>query len=312
VLDENPRGGVRGRRGIPRELQPGPQLRIGDPQNPRRVPGPGVPSPGVPGPGVPGPGVPGHWGHRRGGHHGEAEAQGRQPDDHGQGAGLEHDPGREPGFGARGVERRPHTGAAGQADQRHATQRADRDRAGIRERMARVHCRDQLLRHDDRGVDPRRGRTRRSDQGEVELAVPEQLDQAVGVALGQGDGHAGIQVVESGQQLGQDRQRAPAHHAHRDLPADQAGQLIDGQPGVRHRVEGSPGEREHGRSRLGQPNRTAGPVKQLLSQLGLQPADLRAHPRLRHVHPGRRPSEAGLFRHRDEVLELVKFHNQRF
>ena len=57
------------------------------------------------------------------------------------------------------------------------------------------------------------------------------------------------------------RQRAPAHHAHRDLPAHQAGQLIDGQAGVSHRVQGGPGERQHGRSRLGQPDRTAGTVE---------------------------------------------------
>jgi hypothetical protein len=40
-----------------------------------------------------------------------------------------------------------------------------------------------------------------------------------------------------------------------------------GQPGVRHRVEGGSREREHGRSHLGQPDRTAGPVKQLLPEL---------------------------------------------
>ena len=140
-------------------------------------------------------------------------------------------------------------------------------------------------------------------------AVPEPLDQPVGVVLDQRDGHARVAVVEAGEEFGQDRQRAPADHAHRDLPAHQAGQVVDGQPGVRHRVQGGPREREDGRPHLGQPDRTAGPVQQLLAELGLQPADLRAHPGLRHVHPARRPGKAGLLGDRHEILQLVKFHN---
>jgi len=70
---------------------------------------------------------------------------------------------------------------------RNVAQRADRDRAGIGERMAGVHRRDQLLVRDDHGLDPQRGLTRRSDQGKIELPVPEQPDQAVGIVLGQGE-----------------------------------------------------------------------------------------------------------------------------
>jgi hypothetical protein len=116
----------------------------------------------------------------------------------------------------------------------------------------------------------------------------------------------------TGEEFGQDRQRAPADHAHRDLPAHQAGQVVDGLPGVRHRVQRGPREREDGRPHLGQPDRTAGPVQQLLAELGLQPADLRAHPGLRHVHPARRPGKTGLLGDRHEILQLVKFHNWRF
>jgi hypothetical protein len=77
-----------------------------------------------------------------------------------------------------------------------------------------------------------RGLFRPADQGEVEPAVPEPLDQPVGVVLDQRDGDARVAVVEAGEEFGQDRQRAPADHAHRDLPAHQAGQVVDGQPGV--------------------------------------------------------------------------------
>ena len=214
--------------------------------------------------------------------------------------------GVKPGLGAGGVQRRPHAGAAGQADQRQVAQRADRDRAGVGERVAGVDHRDQFLVHDDHGVDVRRGLSRPADQGEVELAVPEPLDQAVGVVLDQRDGHARVAVVEAGQEFGQDGQRAAADHAHRDLPAHQAGQLVDGQPGVGHRVQGGPREREHGRPHLGQPDRTAGPVQQLLPELGLQPADLRAHPGLRHVHPARRPGEAGLLGDHHEASQPLQ------
>jgi len=115
--------------------------------------------------------------------------------------------------------------------------------------------------------------------------------------------------VEAGQQLGQDRQGASAHHAHRDLAADQAGQLGHGQLGVRDRAESGPGERQHRRPDLGEPHRSAGTVEQLLAELGLQPTDLGTDPGLRHVHPVGRPGEAGFLGNRNEVLELVKFHN---
>ena len=98
------------------------------------------------------------------------------------------------------------------------------------------HRRDQFLVHENHAVDVRRGLFRPADQGEVEPAVPEPLDQPVGGVLDQRDGDARVAVVEAGEEFGQDRQRAPADHAHRDLPAHQAGQVVDGQPGVRHRV----------------------------------------------------------------------------
>ena len=115
--------------------------------------------------------------------------------------------------------------------------------------------------------------------------------------------------MEVREQLGQDRQRAPAHHPDRDLAADQAGQLVHGQPGAVHRVQRGPGERQHGGADLGEPDRPAGTVKQLLAELRLQPADLRADAGLGDVHSRRRPGEAGLLGHGDEVLKLVDLHN---
>src|ERR1022692_912701 len=63
--------------------------------------------------------------------------------------------------------------------------------------MTGMHRRDQFLRHDHRGFDVGHRIPRRSDQGQVKLAFPEQLDQAAGILLGQRDAHAGMQVVEA-------------------------------------------------------------------------------------------------------------------
>ena len=52
------------------------------------------------------------------------------------------------------------------------------------------------------------------------------------------------------------------------------------------------------------------PVEELLIQRALQLHDLLAERRLRHMASPRREAEACVFRHREEVSELVKFHRQ--
>ncbi len=93
------------------------------------------------------------------------------------------------------------------------------------------------------------------------MAVAEGLDQMVRAVLGQGNAHAGIDVVKRGQQLGQDLDRAAADHADRYLAPHQAGELVHGQAGVRDGAESGAGKGKHGRSHLGEPDRPAGAVE---------------------------------------------------
>jgi hypothetical protein len=91
--------------------------------------------------------------------------------------------------------------------------------------------------------------------------------------------------VKLGQQLGQDLDRATADHADRHLAAHEAGELVHSQAGVRNGAQSGAGERKHGRSYLGEVDRPARAIEQLLAELGFQAADLRAHARLRNVYP---------------------------
>ena len=56
----------------------------------------------------------------------------------------------------------------------------------------------------------------------------------------------------------------------------------------------------------------AGAIEQLLAELALQAADLRAHTRLGDVQPLRGAREAPVVGNGDEVLELAQLHNRSF
>jgi hypothetical protein len=118
--------------------------------------------------------------------------------------------------------------------------------------------------------------------------------------------------VELGQQLRDDRQRAAVDHPHRHLTADETGQLVRRLPGAAGGIERGSGEGKHRGADIGQPDRAAGSIEQRLAELALELAHLRADPGLADVHPLGGPSEVGLLRHRDEVLELSQFHEQKF
>ena len=72
---------------------------------------------------------------------------------------------------------------------------------------------------------------------------------------------------------------------------------------MRHRVG------QHGGPDLGQAHRSAGAVEQFVTELALEPSDLRAHAGLGDVQPASCSGEVRFLRHRDEVLEMVQLHN---
>jgi hypothetical protein len=78
-----------------------------------------------------------------------------------------------------------------------------------------------------------------------------------------------------------------------------------------NRGKRSPRQRQHSGTRVGHSHRTAGAVEQRMTQLPLKSADLRADSRLSDMNTGGRLGETRLFRHRNEVLQLMQFHNCR-
>lgn len=117
--------------------------------------------------------------------------------------------------------------------------------------------------------------------------------------------------MERGQQRGQ-VDVVGGHCPDGDMPADQSGQLVDGEARAGHRGERGPRVGKYRRAHLGQPHRASRAIQQLLPELAFQAPDLRADAWLSHVHLRRRPGEVGLLRHCHETLELSKFHNQSF
>jgi hypothetical protein len=96
---------------------------------------------------------------------------------------------------------------------------------------------------DDLEGQSRRVGVREADEGEVELACREAGHEPVRGVLGQGDLDAGVVPVEVGQPAGEvDRPADGNGGADRDMAAQQAGQLIDGAPGPRDRLQRGPGE----------------------------------------------------------------------
>jgi len=133
------------------------------------------------------------------------------------------------------------------------------------------------------------------------VARPGQRRVADSVSVGRIRRRVGLQIVAQ-----------HFHHADREMPADQALHLVDRLSQVGHGVEGGPSVREGGRAGVGELRDPAGSVEQRGAQLVLQGPDLGTHPGLADVHPLRRAGEVGLLGHRQEVLELPKFHNHRF
>ena len=169
---------------------------------------------------------------------------------------------------------------------------------------------DQRLVGDELGCDPRGRRAGEANQREVEFAGLDRLEQTVGVCLGERDLYRGVFVVEGGQQVWQLRERGQRDHPHGDVSAQQSTELVDSQScagGCDDRGAGVWNDRG---ADLSEAHSAPGTIEQVLSELALEPANLRAHARLGDVRLGGSRGEAPLLRHRDEVLELPQLHNE--
>ena len=161
---------------------------------------------------------------------------------------------------------------------------------------------------DDVRLEPVDGRGREGDEAEVERPVAQPGDQVVGVRLGQGDLDARVALAEVAEQRRDVGDVVGGHHPHRDVAAHEARQVVDGGPDRRDRRDRGPRVRQDRLPRRRRPH-AAGTVEELLTELALEAADLRAHARLRDVQPLCGAREARVVGHRDEVLELTQLHN---
>ena len=171
---------------------------------------------------------------------------------------------------------------------------------GRDERLVDDHAR---LEADDR-------RARHTDQGEVQAAGAQPVDEVVGVGLGQGQGDAGMLGVEGLEQVGDVRQAAGDDHPDRHVTAQEAAVLVDGAARALDGLERRARVREERLPHRSEPDRASGAVEQLLPDLALEPPDLGADTRLRDVDACGGLGEARLLGDRDEVLELAKFHKR--
>ena len=148
-------------------------------------------------------------------------------------------------------------------------------------------------------------------RAEVQRPVPESGDQDVGARLAQHDLHAGMGLAEVAEQRRHVRLGVGRHHPHRHAALHEPREVVDRVAGPRDGRERGPGVRQHRR-----PDRrrahSAGAIEQLLAELALEAADLRAHARLGDVQPLRGAGEAPFVGDGDEVLELAQFHNGSF
>ena len=150
------------------------------------------------------------------------------------------------------------------------------------------------------------------DEGQVDGAVADPLDEPVGVVLQQRDLHARVGLVERGEGVEQRGDGAADDHADGEPAADQAGHLAHRLADRRGGGERGAGVFERGLSRDGEGDGARRPVEQLGTELPFQLADLGADAGLADVHALGGPGEVPLLGDRDEVLQLPQFHDWRF
>ena len=144
---------------------------------------------------------------------------------------------------------------------------------------------------------------------EVQAAVADRGQQRLARVLGQHQLDPGMRVVERRHGRGEGR-RTRGRGADRDPPVAQS---LDGVDRGAHAGDGrerGPRVGEHRGAGGGRRHPSAAPVKERLTELGLEADDLCADPRLRDVLPPRRGGEAALVDDRHEVGELPEFHNR--
>ena len=222
---------------------------------------------------------------------------------------LELDPVRQPGGGEGPVGQYPRRPVGLEADEGEAVQRRQVHLLLPGQVVVRVAQHDQGLSRQRDQVHSPRGRPGHRDQGHVEPARRELVDQQGGAAEAQPDLHPRMGGPEPGQLgrqvhhpqalLAAHAQRAAqhaAHGGHRVLRRGHAGQ------GAVRLGEQHP-------SRLGQLDPPGAAHEQRRAQLGFQRPDRRGQAGLGDLQQFGRVGEVAFLGHRDEVLQLAQFHD---
>ena len=246
--------------------------------------------------------------------HRQAEALGRELGHHRQGAGLQDDPRREAGLGAGGVERHPHAGTRGRltsGTSRSALTVMASDAASGWPESATATSSSSTMTAVSTPAVAAPAAPIRARSSWPWLSSPISWSELSSVRTMLTPGYARWNPASSSVSEGQ---RAATHHAHPDLSAHRA-------------ASSSTASRAFATALPGRPGRTAGTVvptsvsrteRPERSSSGWPSSD--SHRRTCALTPGcatcrlvaASSGEAGFFRDRDEVLELMKFHNQKF
>jgi len=150
-------------------------------------------------------------------------------------------------------------------------------------------------------------RRRLGDQGDVDGAHGELLDEQAGAALGEMQLDPGVSCVEGAHRLRHEADEG-GRCAEADAPSPQSRQLAH-LLADRIRLRQHPLRAgEQGLARGGEGDVPAGPVEELRAELSLQRGDLPAQRGLGEVQALGRPREVPQPGHLDEAAELLQIH----
>ncbi|MDY6213067.1 MAG: hypothetical protein SPH79_01060 [Schaalia hyovaginalis] len=180
------------------------------------------------------------------------------------------------------------------------------DRGGLGEGVGLRECEDEFLPEERALLEGRNGDLR-GDEGAVDFARVEHVDEAGGLLLDEEGAQLGALVLEAGEdpgdEIGAERREGPdakGRGAPLGLVRDQLdlGGALDRRAGVLGDI---PADR-------GQPDRRGATVDEVDPEFVLQTPDLHRQGRLRDAAGGGRGAETAPFGHRHEVFETPQVH----
>ena len=154
------------------------------------------------------------------------------------------------------VERRAHTGAAREADERPVAQPGHRDARASRQQIGVSDGGDKLIIDQNLGLDVARRGIGEPDEREVEATISQRPEELVGVVLRQRDLDPGMRPMERVEQARKIEDAAGDDHADRYPSTQQPRMFLDGQPGACRSLERRAGVRQYRSPHLGEANRS--------------------------------------------------------